>query len=100
MPIDHGVGVAHRRRVGALAAIVIGGVLVAIIGELLVQARENLVEVVGVGIERQHERTDFRPQEMVRAGRAERREIAERVRIDEFQHFGRIREMPDLALVR
>ena len=24
----------------------------------------------------------------------------ERVRIDEFQHFGRIREMPDLALVR
>ena len=39
--IDHRVGVAHRGRIRTLAALVIGGVLVAIIRELLVQARER-----------------------------------------------------------
>jgi hypothetical protein len=59
--------------------------------ELLVEAREHRRDC-RVGIERQHERTDFGAQEMIGAGRAERREIAERVRIDEFQHFGRVAE--------
>ena len=81
--IDDGVGIAHRRRIRTLAALIIGRVVGAIVGEILVERSDDRVEIARRRVERQHERPDLRAQEMIRTGRSKRRQGFEIARIDE-----------------
>ena len=72
--IDDGVGIAHRRRIRPLAALVIGRVVGAIGREPLVERGDDRVEVHRRRIEGEDQRPDLGAQEMVGAGGAERGE--------------------------
>ena len=96
--VNDGVGIAHRRRVRPLAALVIGRIVGAIGRKAVVERGDDRVEIVRRRIERQHQRPDLRAQEMIGAGRAERRKRFELARVDEFEHSRRVGEMADLAL--
>ena len=87
-------------RIRPLAALVIGRVVGAIGRKTVVERGDDRVEVHRRWIERQHQRPDFRAQEMVRARGPERSERLEVPRIDELEHFRRVGEMADLALAR
>ena len=93
------VRIAHRGRVRMLAALVIGGVVAPVAGEKIVETGNHLVETVALRIKGKNQRPDLGAQKVIRAGRAERRQRRQRVGIDEFQHFRRVGEMSDLALV-
>ena len=72
--VDDRVRVAHRRAVGVLAALVVGGVVGAVGLDRRRQAGERRVEI-GLGrVEVDDQRADLGAQEMVGAGGAERRQ--------------------------
>ena len=85
--------------VGVLAAVVIGGVVRAIIRDRLVQAGDCGVEILGDRIERHHQRRDLGAQEMVGARGAHGGELAELARVHELQHHGLVVEVADLLFV-
>ena len=72
--IDDGVGIAHRRRVRPFTALIISRVVGAIIGKILVERRNDRIEIARRRIEWQHERADLGAQEVIRAGCPERRQ--------------------------
>ena len=59
---------------GAFAAPVVGLVVGAIIVNILVEGSKERVEIARRRIERQHQRADLGAQEMIGAGRPERRQ--------------------------
>ena len=81
-----------------LAALVIGGVVGAIVGKRQIKRGEDRFEVARRRVESQDQRADLGPQEMIGAGRPERREGFEIAGIDELQHGRRVGEVSDLAL--
>ena len=81
-----------------LAALVVGGIALAVGLDRRVEAGERLVDIVG-RIEIDDQRPDLGPQEMVRAAGAERGQPFQLLRVDELQHCGLVVEMADLALV-
>ena len=83
---------------GPFAAPVVGLVVGAIIVNILVEGSKERVEIARRRIERQHQRADLGAQEMIGAGRSERRQSFELAGIDEFQYRRHIREVADLAL--
>ncbi len=66
---------------------------------MIVESGDRLVEIVAGWIIGKNQRPDLGAQEMIGAGRAERGERRQRLRIDEFQNRPRIGEMTDLAFV-
>ena len=62
------------------------------------EAGQSLVEIGAGRIEVDHQRPDLGAQEMVGAAGAERGEVFELLRADEFEHRGLVVEMADLAL--
>ena len=85
----HRVRVAQRRAAGALAALVIGDVVGAVIGQPALQRslqRRALEPVIGL---RHDHRTNLGAQKMVGTTGAQRGQRLELVRVDEFEHFRR-----------
>ena len=84
---DGRVRIAHRRRVRALAGIIISGVVLAVLleggGELGLQRGG----VFGLGIPIHVERLDLRAEEMVRAGSAELGEARSVLRVHEAENL-------------
>src|SRR5690606_38572134 len=69
--IDHGVGIAHGRRVVVFAAVVIGLVVDTVGGDLVGKAGNHGVHIRIGRIEVDHQRADLGAQEMVGAGGAQ-----------------------------
>ena len=82
-----------------LAAVVIGRVIVAVIGDGLFQPGDGRIQVGVRGVEIHHQRPDLGAQEMVRARGAERRQRLQHGRAHEIQHRRLVVEMPHLVAV-
>ena len=80
------------------ATLIIGGVIGPVVGESLVERLDRCVEIAGGRVVGQHKRADLGAQEMIRAGRPERGQRLEILRIDELQHRRRVGEVANLAL--
>ncbi len=93
--IDDGVGVAKRRAVGMLAALVIGRIVLAVRLDAGLQAFQRCRDIRLGGVEIDNQRADLGAQEVVGAGRAERRERFHVLGADELQHGILVVEMAD-----
>ncbi len=97
--VDDRVGVAHLRRRRALAALVVGRVIGAVIAQGLVETVHQAIEVGRGRVEVEHEGTDLGAQEMVRARGAQRGQRGKVGAADEFQHRVGIVEVAQLVFV-
>ncbi|MNK91835.1 hypothetical protein D3C87_1119500 [compost metagenome] len=81
------------------AGFVVARIIGAVSLQRLVETRHQRVHIRMCGIEIEDQRADFRAQEMVRAGGAERAERLQILGIDEFENRILIVEMAELALL-
>ncbi len=82
-----------------LAAIIVGGIVVAICGDLSGQAVHHLIQITFGRIKIHHQWADFCAQEMIRAGGTKSRQRLHVLAVHKFQNCVTVIEVADHVLV-